>query len=60
MPTLLLAASDDEVIPRASTERLLRSFPEGVATLRVIAPAGHNSIAERPEYLEWMGEALNR
>ncbi|WP_085707744.1 alpha/beta hydrolase [Pseudomonas sp. B35(2017)] len=60
VPTLLLAASDDEVIPRASTERLLRSFPEGVATLRVIAPAGHNSIAERPEYLEWMGEALNR
>ncbi|MBP5970337.1 MULTISPECIES: alpha/beta hydrolase [Pseudomonas] len=60
VPTLLLAASDDEVIPRASTERLLGSFPTGVALLKVVPDSGHNSISERGEYLQWMGDVLNR
>ncbi|MFJ5256705.1 alpha/beta hydrolase [Pseudomonas sp. NPDC088414] len=60
VPTLLLAASDDEVIPRASTQRLLESFPKGVATLRVVPDSGHNSISERVQYLRWMGDVLNR
>ncbi|MFZ3280457.1 alpha/beta hydrolase [Pseudomonas sp.] len=60
VPTLLLAASDDEVIPRASTQRLLESFPQGVATLRVVPDSGHNSISDRAQYLQWMGNVLNR
>ncbi|MCU7251712.1 alpha/beta hydrolase [Pseudomonas koreensis] len=60
VPTLLLAASDDEVIPRASTERLLAHFPKGVATLRVVPDSGHNSISEREQYLQWMEDVLNR
>ncbi|MBK5528918.1 alpha/beta fold hydrolase [Pseudomonas sp. TH06] len=60
VPTLLLAASDDEVIPRASTQRLLENFPQGVAVLRVVPDSGHNSISDRVQYLEWMGEVLNR
>ena len=60
VPTLLLAASDDEVIPRASTERLLGSFPKGVALLKVVPDSGHNSISGRGEYLQWMGDVLNR
>ncbi|MBS4086075.1 alpha/beta hydrolase [Pseudomonas rustica] len=60
VPTLLLAASDDEVIARGSTERLLRNFPEGVAVLKVVPDSGHNSISERGEYLRWMGDVLNR
>ncbi|WP_207866132.1 MULTISPECIES: alpha/beta fold hydrolase [Pseudomonas] len=59
-PTLLLAASDDEVVPRASSERLLRNFPDGVATLKVVTEATHNSISERPQYLQWMKDVLNR
>ncbi|WP_432219233.1 alpha/beta hydrolase [Pseudomonas kribbensis] len=59
-PTLLLAASDDEVVPRRSSERLLRNFPDGVATLKVVPEATHNSISERPQYLQWMKEVLNR
>lgn len=47
VPTLLLAASDDEVIPRASTQRLLENFPQGVAVLRVVPDSGHNSISDR-------------
>jgi pimeloyl-ACP methyl ester carboxylesterase len=48
-PTLLIAADRDEVISRASTERLLARFKPGVATLRVVA-GDHNSVSEQPEY----------
>lgn len=50
VPTLILAAEHDEVIPRASTERLHRRFAAGVATLTVVPRAGHNTISESPEY----------
>ncbi|MCU0072491.1 lysophospholipase [Pseudomonas koreensis] len=60
VPTLLLAASDDEVIPRDSSERLLGHFPKGVATLKVVPESAHNSISERPQYLQWMEDVLNR
>jgi pimeloyl-ACP methyl ester carboxylesterase len=60
VPTLLLAASDDEVIPRASTQRLLENFPQGVAVLRVVPDSGHNSISDRKQYLQWMKDALKR
>lgn len=50
-PTLLVAAEHDEVIPRASTEALYGSFRTGVASLKVIAAAGHNTISESPEYM---------
>ncbi|MBM7061883.1 alpha/beta hydrolase [Pseudomonas sp. UL073] len=58
VPTLLIAAEHDEVIPRASTERLYRHFATGVATLRVIPDVGHNSISESPQYLKLLGEGL--
>jgi pimeloyl-ACP methyl ester carboxylesterase len=60
VPTLLLAASDDEVIPRASTQRLLENFPQGVAVLRVVPDSGHNSISDHAQYLQWMADVLNR
>jgi uncharacterized protein len=49
-PTHVIAAEHDEVIPRASTERLLSRFAPGIATLTVIANADHNSVSEQPEY----------
>jgi hypothetical protein len=55
-PTLLIAADRDEVIPRASTERLLARFKPGVATLRVVA-GDHNSVSEQPEYGPILGGA---
>jgi hypothetical protein len=51
-PTVLVAAGNDEVIPRASTERLLACFGKGVASLEVIAGATHNTVSESPRYLE--------
>ena len=49
-PTLILAAERDEVIPRWSTEQLQSRFAGGIATLEVIAGAGHNTISEEPAY----------
>lgn len=55
-PTLVIAADRDEVIPRASTERLLARFRPGVATLRVVA-GDHNSVSEQPDYGPILGGA---
>ncbi|HEU4372971.1 MAG TPA: alpha/beta hydrolase [Telluria sp.] len=51
VPTLLLQAERDEVIPGASTERLHAAFAPGVASRIVIRGAGHNTISESPQYL---------
>lgn len=50
VPTLVLAAEHDEVIPRASTEALLARFPAGVANFKVLPGTGHNSIGSHPGY----------
>jgi len=50
-PTLLIAAENDEVIPRASTERLLARFGAGVASLGVVTGADHNFPDSHPDYL---------
>jgi uncharacterized protein len=51
-PTHIIAAGQDRVIPRASTEQLLRRFAPGVARMSVVAGVGHNSIAQDPRYPE--------
>ncbi|MGA2188675.1 MAG: alpha/beta fold hydrolase [Steroidobacteraceae bacterium] len=50
-PTLLIAAENDDVIPRASTESLRRRFRASLATLRILARVDHNSISESHEYI---------
>lgn len=55
-PTLVLAAQHDEVIPPDSTAQLFSRFAPGVATMKVINGAGHNSISETAAYipsLQW-------
>ena len=51
-PTLLLAAAADELVPPADTARLLAAFRPGVARLRSIAGADHNSLSAAPEFWE--------
>jgi uncharacterized protein len=51
-PALLIAAEHDEVIPRASTERLFARFKHGTAELHVIPRVSHNTISEHPLYLQ--------
>src|SRR5450755_3309497 len=43
-PSMLIAAENDEVIPRASTESLYKHFPSAVAMLTIVRGAGHNTI----------------
>jgi pimeloyl-ACP methyl ester carboxylesterase len=52
VPTTLVAAENDEVIPRASSEQLLARFQAGVARYVVIAHTGHNTISGQPAYLD--------
>lgn len=51
VPTLIIAAEHDEVIPRASSEALLGHFRDGVASFEVIAGTGHNTIGLSPDYV---------
>lgn len=51
VPTLIVAAEHDEIIPARSTARLFARFSQGVATQTVIAGAGHNSISDSAAYL---------
>ena len=50
-PTSVIAAQNDEVIPFASTQALLRYLPASLTTLTVIPGVSHNSISESPEYI---------
>ena len=49
-PTRIIAAEQDEVIPRASTERLRTRFKNGIVSYVVISGVGHNSISDSPDY----------
>lgn len=50
VPTLLIAAENDGVIPRASTDDLYSRFGPGIASLQVIPGAGHNTVSNSPLY----------
>lgn len=50
VPTLVIAAEDDEVIPRARTEALVARFRSGTAILTLIPGTGHNTISDSADY----------
>ena len=49
-PTLILAASHDEIVPMSDTKKLVEAFQPGVATLRVIDGTTHNSVSGPEEF----------
>ncbi|WP_229510681.1 MULTISPECIES: alpha/beta hydrolase [unclassified Massilia] len=51
-PTLIIAAEHDEVIPAHSTARLLAHFAKVVATHKVVAGTGHNTVSDSPAYTQ--------
>ncbi|MCE3263865.1 MAG: hypothetical protein K0R43_2944 [Pseudoduganella sp.] len=51
-PTTILAAERDEIIPRASSEALYRSFRPGLATFHLVPGASHNDISLRAVKLD--------
>ncbi len=58
MPTTIIAAENDEVIPRASTDKLLARFGPGVATMTVIPGVGHNGLDRNSQYRRTLQAAL--
>ena len=52
VPTTIVVAQNDEVIPVASSRLLLSRFQPGIAHYIVIPQAGHNTISEQPSYFE--------
>ncbi|MDB5963104.1 MAG: PhoP [Massilia sp.] len=55
IPTVLVQAEHDTIIPPAHTQRLLDAFPANTARRVLIAGAGHNDIDQAPGYLEAIG-----
>ena len=51
-PTLVIAASHDEIVPLADTRRLVAAFPPDVATLRVLDGTNHNSVSGEAGFWE--------
>lgn len=51
VPTKIIAAGEDEVIPRTSTERLRTRFTKAVVSYVVVPGAGHNTISDDPAYV---------
>lgn len=52
VPTTVVIAQHDEVIPAANAERLAAAFSPGVATVVRLAGAGHNTVSAVPGYAE--------
>jgi pimeloyl-ACP methyl ester carboxylesterase len=58
VPTTIIEAGNDEVIPHASTEKLLHRFAPGVATMTVIDGVGHNDLETNSKYRATLQGAL--
>jgi pimeloyl-ACP methyl ester carboxylesterase len=58
IPTTIIQAENDEVIPHASTEKLHSGFEPGVAKMTVIEGVGHNDLGKNPKYRETLQLAL--
>jgi len=56
---LILAAIEDEIIPRQRTRALFDSFT-GSKEIRMIQGAGHNTISECPGYYETVNDFLKK
>ena len=50
-PTLIVAAGQDEIIPRLSTERLAARFPRERLRLHIIEGSAHNTVSDIPAYM---------
>jgi hypothetical protein len=55
-PTKIIVAGNDEIIPRASTERLRTRFKDGIVSYVVVPGVGHNTISNSPDYLRLLSE----
>jgi uncharacterized protein len=52
--TLILIAQSDNVIPRSSTDELIRALPKNLISVSTLEGTDHNSIAQHPNYFKHM------
>jgi uncharacterized protein len=52
--TVVLIAQSDSVIPRWSTDELVRKLPKNLVSISVLEGTDHNSIAQHPNYFRRM------
>jgi uncharacterized protein len=52
--TVVLIAQSDSVIPRWSTDELVRALPKNLVSISVLDGTNHNSIAQHPNYFRQM------
>jgi hypothetical protein len=57
-PVLIVAAAEDEIIPRARTEALAAAFDPGQVAVEVVPGVGHNTLDLSPRYLAALREFL--
>ncbi|MEL7451467.1 MAG: hypothetical protein AAFN78_19810 [Pseudomonadota bacterium] len=50
-PTLVLAASNDEIIPRRHTEALIEAITQAPLTVVELKGTSHNTVSDTPDYL---------
>ena len=50
-PTRIIVAEQDELVPRASSDRLRMRFKAGFVSWVLVPGVGHNSISESADYL---------
>lgn len=60
VPTTLIVAERDEIIPRCSSDDLYARFKPGIASVVVIPGVGHNTLSGSPRYVQALQNALNR
>ncbi|MGH8264094.1 MAG: alpha/beta hydrolase [Steroidobacteraceae bacterium] len=60
MPTLIVIAEDDEVIPRPRTDTLVAAFPKQQVEVKVLPGVSHNLEDETQSYLDAMRDFLAR
>jgi hypothetical protein len=56
VPTLILVAEHDEVIPHANTEKLYSHFKSGIVSYRILTDTDHNTISQGHEYMPLLKE----
>ena len=52
VPTLVISAGTDEIVPGDHTRRLIQAFQPGIVEERAFPAAGHNDVSFDPTYLE--------
>jgi pimeloyl-ACP methyl ester carboxylesterase len=50
-PTRIIVAQHDEIVPRASTDRLRTRFKDGIVSYVVVTGVDHNTISDSADYL---------